>query len=111
MSIKRYLNLKRKNIFKLILFSLILYLTYVFLAAFGKIGGIVEDDKNSEHDDPKNHPRIPRDNKPNDYDVKNNNVNIGDFDKNDLDRIRNIIDKHDTFKNYDKIKENGLLII
>lgn len=79
--------IRRRTALKCLLLTLLGYMTYISLATFGKVPDIK-----------------PPDGDPVDYPVLDNPVALSR-----LAEIKKLIDKHDNFKNYLQIKDNGIL--
>ena len=80
--------IRRRTALKCLLLTLVGYTTYISLATFGKVGEIKPPDGGGAVD----------------YPILDNPVAFSR-----LSEIKKLIDKHDNFKDYLKIKDNGLL--
>ena len=82
--------LRRRTAIKCLLLTIVGYMTYISMATFGKVDDIKEPDNS-------NGPEL-------DYPILTNPIA-----NSHLAEIKRLIDKHDNFKDYWNIKDNGAL--
>ena len=107
----RRITIRRRTAIKLFVVTLIIYMTYVSLVAFGRIGGIVDNNNNNN----KPEPALPNLVHRRDAEDPHNNIpdeNINQINPHQdlrVQRIQEILDEHDNRKNYENIKNNGAM--